>query len=352
MALKRIVIPGVRVVEQGGLELLNFVVSASLLLEIGVTLRFGDHPLGVNRELTVNRAKELLKYMKTAERPRMRDPIQGCLYGNDGFEWQFDRKRGELIGEVEPDSEKRTEGCFLVIDDGQHRLAALEMLSGDDRTRWNFTVIAGVDMEVEERIELFMQGEKRVRVHNRLLLAEMDATNTFPNDATANAYRAAKLLNEATASPLRNRIYFGQNPKVPKGLIPVTSVMGQLKYAMGKRSRLNPYSSDQQRDMVLNLFLAAAQQWPSQWGKADKSLGRPLGYLTLITLIARSGNLYHLLNGNFTLESFRRAMEAAKGFKWDQPGTKDGSVTYNKLMLGLDEHLGHAIAAAEASRAS
>ena len=70
-------------------------------------------------------------------------------------------------------------------------------------------------------------------------------------------------------------------------------------------------------------------------GKSDKTLGRALGYLTLITLIARSGNLYALLNGNFSLDSFRRAMEHAKGFRWEQPGTKDGSVTYNKLMLGL-----------------
>ncbi len=352
MGLKRYVITGVRVVEQSGLELLNFVLSASLLLEIGVTLRFGEHPLGVNRELTLNRAKEMLKYMKSGSRARMRDPIQGCLYGGDGIGWKFDRKRGELTGEVETDPDKRTEGCFLVVDDGQHRFAALEMLSGDDRTRWNFTVIAGMNMEVDERIELFMQGERRVRVHNRLLLAQMDATNAFPNDATANAYRAAKLLNEATASPLRGKIFFGQSPKVPKGTFPVTSVMGQLKYAMGKRSRLNPYASEQQREMVLCLFIAAAQQWPGQWGKADKTLGRPLGYLTLITLIARSGNLYALLNGNFNLDSFRRAMEHAKGFKWDQPGTRDGSITYNRLMLSLDEHLGQSIAAAETARAS
>ncbi|MBI4435772.1 hypothetical protein HY630_03810 [Candidatus Uhrbacteria bacterium] len=352
MALKRIEIPGVRPMEQGDSELLVFVLSAPLLLEIGVTLRFGEHPLGVNRELTPNRAKEMLRYMKTAKRPIMRDPILGCLYPGDGVEWSYDRKRGILTAEVETDPDKRTEGCFFVVDDGQHRLATLEMLSGDDRKRWSFTVIAGMGLEVDDRIALFMQGEKRVRVSNRLLLAQMDATNTFPNDTTGNAYRVAKRLNEATASPLRGKIYFGQSPKVPKGTFPVTSLMGQLKYAMGKRSRLNPYPSEQQKEMVLNLFIAAAQQWPGQWGKLDKTLGRPLGYLTLITLIARSGNLYALLNGNFNLDSFRRAMEHAKGFRWDQPGTRDGSITYNKLMLSLDEHLGQSIAAAESARAS
>ena len=39
---------------------------------------------------------------------------------------------------------------------------------------------------------------------------------------------------------------------------------------MGKRSRLNPYPSDQQREMVLNLFIAAAQQWPAQWGSRTR----------------------------------------------------------------------------------
>lgn len=350
MATKRIEIPGVRVMKQGDRELLVFVIGAPLLVDIGITLRFGEHPLGVNRKLVVNRAKKILTFMKGGDDALMRDPIQGSLYGNDGVEWTFDRKRGALVGEIETDPEKRTEACFLAIDDGQYRFAALEMLSGDDRKRWEFTVIAGLSMEVEERIKLFIQGEERVRVSTRLLLAEMDATDTFPNEATANAYRAARLLNQATASSLRGKVHFDESAKVPKGMVSVSSLMGQLKYAMGPRSRLNPYPSQQQRDMVLNLFIAAAQQWPSQWGKTDKSLGRSLGFLTLITLIARSGNLYALLGGNFSLDSFRRAMEAAKGFKWDHPGTRDGSITYNKLMLMLDEHLGQAIAEAERQR--
>ncbi|HAU65818.1 MAG: hypothetical protein UT30_C0010G0038 [Candidatus Uhrbacteria bacterium GW2011_GWF2_39_13] len=343
--IRTIEIPGVSVMKQGEQVLLVFVVPAQVLVEIGIALRFEEHPLGVNRQLIVNRAKEILAHMK-AGKPNtfMRDPIQGCLYAGDGHEWRFDPKSGVLSGEVETDPDNRLDACYLVIDDGQHRFAALEMLSGDNRQRWSFTVIAGKDMSLEERIELFIQGEKRQRVAPRLILQQQDATNTFPNEATCTAYRAAKSLNSEGGSPLKGRIYFEQNPKVPKGMISVSSMMGQLKYAVGRSSRLIPYTSNQQKQALLNIFIAASQQWASQWGREEKTLGKHVGYLTLITLIAHSGNLHSLLNGDLSLESFKRAMEFAKGFKWEQQGVKDGSINHNRLAVMLDEHIGLAIA--------
>ncbi len=280
----------------------------------------------------------------------MRDPIQGCLYAADGHEWVFDEKRSVLIGEVETDPDKRLDACFLTIDDGQHRFAALEMLSGDNRQHWNFAITAGKDMSLEERIQLFIQGEKRQRVAPRLLLQEQDATNTFINEATATAYRAAKSLNEASGSPLKGKIYFGQNSKVPKGMISVSSMMGQLQYAVGRNSRLIPYTRDQQKQALLNLFIAASQQWASHWGREDKTLGKHVGYLTLITLLTRSGNLHSLLNGDLSLESFKRAIEFAKGFKWEQPGVKDKSMNHNRLAVMLDEHIGLAIASSQTEK--
>ena len=91
---KTIEIPNVSVMKQGEQNLLVFVVPAQVLVEIGITLRFGEHPLGVNRKLTFNRTKEILAYMKGGKQNTlMRDPIQGCLYAiGEGYSWIFDEK--------------------------------------------------------------------------------------------------------------------------------------------------------------------------------------------------------------------------------------------------------------------
>ncbi|MBI2473407.1 DGQHR domain-containing protein [Candidatus Uhrbacteria bacterium] len=349
MSLKMIEIPGISVMKQGEQYLLVFVVPAQVLVEIGITLRFNEHPLGVNRGLTVHRAKDILAHMKAGKSNNlMRDPIQGCLYVGDGHEWIFDEKNRVLRGEVETDPDNRLDACFLVIDDGQHRFAALEMLSGENRQHWSFTVIAGMNMSVEERTELFMQGEKRQKVSPRLLLQMMDANDTFANESTATAYRMAKALNEVNGSPLKGKIYFEQGPRVPSGMVSVSSLLGQLKYCVGKNSRLIPYTSEQQRQALLNLFIAASRQWPQAWGQEDKTLGKHIGYLTLITLLARSGNLHSLLKEDLSLDSFKKAMEFAKGFRWEQAGVKDGSINHNRLAVLLDDHIGQAIAASQA----
>lgn len=354
--IKNIEIPGVSVMKQGEQDLLVFVVPAQILVEIGITLRFNEHPLGVNRALIVNRAKEILVHMKGGQRNvlkrnvLMRDPIQGCLYAGDDREWIFDEKNHVLKGEVETDPDNRLNACFLVIDDGQHRFAALEMLSGENRQHWNFTIIAGMNMSVEERTELFMQGEKRQKVSPRLLLQMMDANDTFANETTATAYRMAKALNEVNGSPLKGKIHFEEGSRVPNGMVSVSSLMGQLKYCVGKNSCLTRYTSEQQREALLNLFIAASRHWSQTWGQEDKTLGKHTGYLTLITVLARSGNLHRLLKENFSMDSFKKALEFTKGFRWDQPGVRDGSINHNKLAILLDDHIRQAIASSQTMR--
>ena len=88
-------------------------------------------------------------------------------------------------------------------------------VSGDDRTRWNFTVIAGIDLAVEERIELFMQGEKRVRVHSRLLLAQMDATNAFPTTRRHRPTAPPSSSTRRRRRPSRARSTSGRTRRFP-----------------------------------------------------------------------------------------------------------------------------------------
>ena len=348
MALKEIRIKGVQVMKQGDQELLVFVVSAKTLLEIGAVLRFDDHPMGVNRALVFNRVKQIAAGMKSGNIRIMRDPVMGALYGNDGVEWVYDRKSGTLIGQIETDKDKRTDGCVLAIDDGQHRFSAMEITGGDIIANWQFTVIAGLNMERETRIELFIQGEERKRVSPRLILSMQDAMGTFGDEKTATAYGAARLLNTASASPLKGKIYFDQHAKVPRGKVNVTSLMGTLRYVVGAKSRLRPLTREEQKTAILNLFVAASEQWSAHWGQEDKTLGKRIGYLTLLTLLAKGGNFHSRLGGRYDLDSFRAAFRFAKGFRWEQPGVREGKLNHNSLAAILDEYIGVQIAASEA----
>lgn len=347
MTLKEIRVPGVQPVKQGDQELLVFVVSAKTLLDIGAVLRFDDHPMGVNRALVYNRVKQIAAGMKSGKVRILRDPIMGSLYGSDGVEWVYDRKSKTLIGYVETDKDNRTDGCFLAIDDGQHRYSAMEILGGDIIATWQFTVIAGLEMERETRIELFIQGEERKRVSPRLVLSMQDAMGAFGDEKTATAYGAARLLNTASASPLKGKIYFDQHAKVPKGMVNVTSLMGTLRYVVGAKSRLRPLTREEQKTAILNLFVAASEQWSTHWGQSDKTLGKRIGYLALLTLIAKGGNFHSRLAGRHDLDSFRAAFRFARGFRWEQPGVKEGKLNHNSLAGMLDEYIGVQIAASE-----
>lgn len=202
-------------------------------------------------------------------------------------------------------------------------------------------------MEVEDRIRLFLQAEKRRAVSGRLQYEMMDRINQFPNETTRDAYRMARHLNEATGSPMKGVIYFDQGPKIPKHKVSVTSLLGPLKHSVGRRSRLHPYENEQQRQAMLNLFIASSLLWSSQWGQPERTLGHRLGYLTLITIIAKSGNLHALLGGDLSLNSFKRTLDHARAFKWDPPGVKDGSIGFIKLAQLFDDYLGQKIVDAQ-----
>ena len=75
--------------------------------------------------------------------------------------------------------------------------------------------------------------------------------------------------------------------------------------------------------------------------------GKKLGYLTLLVFLAKSGNLHAVLDRDYTIESFKHAFGFCRGFRWEQAGTRDGSISYNELMRQLDEHMGMKITEAQ-----
>ncbi|NQV90631.1 DGQHR domain-containing protein [Candidatus Uhrbacteria bacterium] len=354
MALTEVRIPGVQVMRQGKQEFLVFVLHARTLVKISTVLRFSDHPMGVNRDLTFNRVLSFATDIKRRDIKHLRFPIIGSFYGSEGVDWVFDRASGTLIGQVESNKDDILDGCFLAVDDGQHRLGALELLQGDDFPDWQFMVQATIGMSREDRIKLFVQDTLGKKVPPRLVLMMRDVTNSFEDKLTETAYRAARLLNEDPASPFRAKIYFDQNARVPQGMVSVTSLMRTLRYVLGPKSRLSPLTSEEQKRAILNMFIAASEQWSNHWGKPDKMLGRNIGYLTLLTLLAKSGNLHSLLSERYDVKAFREAFEMGSGFGWEKHALRvgRGEFNHNSLSAQLDQHIGQKIAASQVAERS
>ena len=332
MALKEVTIHPVIRSTSGDTVLFNFVLTADQLLAIGEVLRFGQHPEGVNRMFVNNHALGIAKYMREAPDPVFAENMVGNLRdGEDSCAWVYDEKTLALRAMVETDEEERLSGACLVISDGQHRFAALQMLSAEDRKRFEFPFTATLNAPHDLQLSLFRKQTLQRRQNRRLQLKIDCFRGVLPrNDRVA--YAMALRLNSDPSSPLQGKVYFDENPRVPKDQFNLLSLFGDLKATAGKSSFLHGTLDErEQEEAVFNMFRAAAMQWAHRWGRTSKILGKPLGLRTLIRLLSHGGRFHQILNGDFSLESFERAFEFGKGFKWEVKTMEPGQFNPNSM---------------------
>jgi DGQHR domain-containing protein len=175
---------------QPGSELYTFVVPASTLLEIARVERFNEDPdhKGVQRQLHYSQAVRIRDAMRQPT-ATLAEPILGNLEG----EWIVDKDTGVLMGNG---------GCYLSVDDGQQRIAALHLLSEEERGTWELKVTATIGIPYEQRVRMFLQQTKRLKIDSQLVLQLQDKTGLFPDNITAKAYNLGKQIATNHNSPL------------------------------------------------------------------------------------------------------------------------------------------------------
>ena len=109
---------------QPGSELFTFVVGAEDLLQFAKVERFNEAAEGVERRLNYHHVRELVEFMRQPG-ANLSEPILGDLRGN----WGFNPSRHVV---------SRNDDAVLMVDEGQHRLGALHLLSSEERSRWEF----------------------------------------------------------------------------------------------------------------------------------------------------------------------------------------------------------------------
>lgn len=339
MALEKIVLRNVTEARQGNQVVYNFTLDAETWLRIGINLHFGEHPLGVNNDISLRHAKTIKDYMVGRPDATMTDNITLDLNWDDEVEgWVFDPVEGTLTGTVEADAKKRLDGCFAINDDGQHRFIACELLPGEERRQWQFAATATMRAPTKQRMERYRQQTRERRKDKRLLLSMDHARAEFKNRATELAYAAALALNTESRSPLAGKIFFDQG-KVPKNMINLMSLMPALRQVMGRNSMIYrlPSASEQVR-VIVDFFAAAAQQWSTQWGRQGRVLGQNRGFITLLVFLAKGGRFHLALKDDYSPENLKRVLGFAGGFKWQSFVGPEHN--YNTIAAALDEYIG------------
>src|SRR5262249_50020433 len=138
-------ITGVTRLTQKGHSIFNFSLDGEELLRFCKVERFGEHSEGVNRQYDERHALRIAEAMLDPN-VLFLEAVMGDLHGP----WEY-RDRNLVY----------QEGAYISVDDGQHRLGALEALNVEEQRSRTFTVLATQGLSYELRLKLFMQQQKR-----------------------------------------------------------------------------------------------------------------------------------------------------------------------------------------------
>lgn len=284
---------------QPGSELITFVVSAHDLIALAKVERFNETEVGVERKLNYTHVLGLVDFMRKPN-ASLAEPILGDLRGG----WELDQSRQVLAGQ---------NGVGISIDDGQHRIAALQLLSPEERSRWEFKVTATVNTPFAERCRRFIQQLKRLKLDTHLVWQIQDRADLFPDSISKIAYGIAKRLATRPDSPLYGLIRMEE--RVPRrepagadaetlksligsvppatalregtlGIVNVSGIMRDLRLIVASpHSCIRSYPEETQYEILSRLFNSAKETWPDEWNNPKQHfLRRADGLAGLIQL--------------------------------------------------------------------
>lgn len=300
------VISPVLVTTQRDVTFYTFVLSADQLMELGRVERFGEHDGGVNRQLKERRAIAIAEAMVQPNTVFAENPI-GSLEG----QW-----------ELEGDTLRYGAGACIVLDDGQHRRAALELLNPEERERWQFTVTVTRGVPYAVRLKLFMQQTLGQSVDARLMLAMRAELGEWSSPAAAQAYQLCRDLAHDPRSPLNGLIIMDETDTRPyegrhrPAGINVKGLHQTFSSMLSPRSPLSGLSAEKRLEVIKNLIRAASHVWKYAW-RSDKHVLTTARGVNAVCKLVVSGRSFRAAVGNdFSYENLVKVLGYASRFDW------------------------------------
>ncbi len=323
------IVTNVEVMTQRGEDIYIFTLLAKDLLQYCKIERFNETDNGVQRQQRDRKVKELVLAMRRPDTIFV-EPITVHLSGG---EWTYSRKSRELTAPIDG---------FLSVDDGQHRLAALAQLSAKEQKDWSFSVHAtSSSLSHDRRVRMFLQQDLGEGIDQRLLLAQRDYINDWPNDMHRDAYQICKILDTDEDSVLYGRVLFddiAHRPREDHGdvtnKINVTGLHSALVKAKGRGSPLNQLSVVDQAKVLKTYLRVASETWPGSWNGRKQMLSTVRGVGALISLFRRSAQFVMFVDVELTELRFREVFALMKPYSWSILGNRH--MTPNSIVDRLD----------------
>lgn len=305
-----------------------FKLHAEDLIRLCRIEHFGEDAEGVNRKYDERHAMKIAEAMLDPETMWL-EPIKGDLKGD----WHL---QGSTLS--------YGEDAYISVDDGQHRLKALDLLNAAERERFTFVVTATKDLPYQRRLVVFRMQTFGKPLSALQMLGINDRLDDWRSDLEREAYKLVLELNSSPHSPLRSMILLEEQEKRPyeskhrpKG-INAKGLHSTVRQIIGRNSPLHELSAAKRAEVVMLIVKLAAKIWKKQWGSEQHVLTTARGINALLKLILRSPNFRGVIGDDFTQESLDHALRLAATFDWSI--AKHKLASENQIVERLDQSIG------------
>ena len=252
--------------------------------------------LGIQRELSKPRVKEIKQYVETVDATFP----TAILLAISSEHASFDKSAGEL-------SVVRHSKVAKIID-GQHRIAGLSELK---ETTFQVNVAIFIDMDIQDQAMVFATiNLKQTKVNRSLAYDLYEFTTSRSPQRTC--HDIAKFLNSRQSSPFQGKVKMLGVAREPTETITQAAFVDRLlrlvswdpmkdRDQLKRKKRLDPARGAREKRQIFrelfireedhiialilwNFFVAVQRKWPASWQKIERGniLNRTTGFGALM----------------------------------------------------------------------
>lgn len=324
-------------------------------LEVGDEKREVEVYSGIQRELSMNRVKEISKYVNLVDATF---PSSVILHVNEKDVF-YDKQSKKMFLPFRDNVAK--------VLDGQHRIAGLENFNGGSND-FDVNVTIFIEMELEDQAIVFATINKTQTKVNKSLVADLFAFANFrsPQKTCHNIVRA---LNQKEGSPFKDKIkILGTADDHEKETITQATFSEKLIEFISKdpmddrniykkgKTPSKYFGEDLQKRPLRNLFIeeqdatiariiwnyfdAVQSKWPNAWWKVEKEmvLNKSTGFLSFMRYFrdayVKYGNIGFEVPSDYYIDLFDRTTLKEGDFNRSNflPGSGGQSKLYKQLV--------------------